>query len=521
MRGAAVDLSLALTLLPLILPLSGPAGAATLPPRPPQIIETALAPGESAALDRSIGAHELQHPGQSGLRLVSEGSEALAVLTRSAQLAERSLDVQTFIWHADLTGRLIGYRLLEAADRGVKIRILLDDVDGRHNNGHLAAAAAHPNIAVRVFNPFVSRRGILGFITEGAMRFERLNRRMHNKTWIVDNRIAVVGGRNLGDEYFSASTTTNFLDLDFAMIGPIVRAASASFDEYWNSPQAYPIELIDPAAVTAAALQSLRRELDAVTAIGSNRFRHIVSEGDAVDRLLSGERPMQWSKRVRFIADDPRKVTVTDRDLKYSQVRQALLPLVLSSTSDLMLLSPYFIPGESITASLTDAAKQGRRIRVLTNSLAANDIAAVHAGYARYRRALLEGRVQIWELKGRLRDKGSSHIVRSSQRRVSLHTKALLVDQKTVFVGSYNLDPRSAWLNCEQGVLVENEALAKTLADLFAHQISAGRAWHVEIEDGALRWSDGSQTFSKDPHASAWARFQVWLARVLRLEAQL
>jgi cardiolipin synthase C len=189
----------------------------------PLAIETAIPPDGQSPLDRLIAPREAQHPGQSAFRLVSEGPEAFVILSRSASLAMRSLDVQTFIWRVDLTGRFIAHRLLEAADRGVRVRVLVDDMDARDNNAILAALAAHRNISVRIFNPFVSRRGRLGFIGEGLLDFDRINHRMHNKSWIVDNRMAVVGGRNLGDEYFGASDEMNFVDLDFAMIGSIVR----------------------------------------------------------------------------------------------------------------------------------------------------------------------------------------------------------------------------------------------------------------------------------------------------------
>lgn len=507
--------------LPPLMVLLSLADAATLPPRPALTLETALAPGELAPLDQLTAAREAQHPGQSAFRLLTEGPEAFVIRARSARQALRSLDVQTFIWNADLSGKFLAHQLVEAADRSVKVRVLVDDMDGRDHNAHLAALAAHPNVAVRIFNPFASRRGVLSLVREGLLNFERLNRRMHNKSWIADNRIAIVGGRNLGDEYFGASDEMNFLDLDFAMIGPVVRDASASFDRYWNSAAAYPIELVDPDAVNAAALEALRHELAAaVAAVWTSDYADVVSADDAVQRLVNGDWPMQWSGNYRFVADDPHKATLS-RELQHSEVRRTLLPVVLGMTGDLMILSPYFIPGESVTASLVEAAKAGKRIRVLTNSLAANDVAAVYGGYARYRSALLESGVQIWELKAGLQSNTPSDHLRLFRSRVSLHTKALLVDHKTVFVGSYNLDPRSAWLNCEQGVLVENEALAEAVANIFDRQISSRRAWHVALADGALNWSDGSETFSKDPHASAWQRFQVWILRMLRLEAHL
>ena len=208
--------------------------SASAPEDPPLV--AALAPGADTALDKVFAPDEAQHPGQSGFRLVSDGPEAFAIRARTANLAGRSLDVQTYIWRADLTGCFLAQRLLEAADRGVKVRLLVDDLAaGRGSHRTFAALDAHPNLEVRFFNPFRARRGFVRFAIEALSRFRRVNRRMHNKSWIADNRIAIVGGRNLGDEYFGASEDVNFVDLDFAMVGPVVRDVSVSFDRYWNA----------------------------------------------------------------------------------------------------------------------------------------------------------------------------------------------------------------------------------------------------------------------------------------------
>src|SRR4051794_20420047 len=211
------------------------AGCAHLPDRPVLPSETTPPPSQDAALDQVLAAAETEHPGDSGFRLVIEGTEAFALRAHSAQLAQRSLDVQTYIWHADATGLFLAQRLLEAADRGVRVRLLLDDMDARAKSEGFAALAAHPHVEVRMFNPFATRSGGLRLAGEGMRDFGRINRRMHNKSWIADNRIALVGGRNLGDEYFAASDEVNFVDLDFAMVGPVVRDVSASFDHFWNS----------------------------------------------------------------------------------------------------------------------------------------------------------------------------------------------------------------------------------------------------------------------------------------------
>jgi putative cardiolipin synthase len=496
------------------------AGCAELPPRPALPDDTALAAGRSTRLDQGFDALEVAHPGQSGFRLLFEGTEAFAVRVRSAALADRSLDVQSYIWHGDESGVYIVKRLLDAADRGVKVRLLLDDMDARAKNAGFAALDAHANIAVRMFNPFGSRSGTLAFLGEGLTSFRRINHRMHNKTWIADNRLAIAGGRNIGDEYFGASEEVNFVDLDFAMVGPIVRDASASFDRYWNSPAAYPMDVLDPKGVDAAALEKLRAWLAEQTKdAGNSRYAQALQMDEAVQRLVRGEWSVEWTGESRFVSDDPLKATLKEHDLARSQVLSALGPIVGSAQHDLDIVSPYFVPGEQLTERLVGMAGAGTHVRVLTNSLIANDVAAVHGGYSRHRDDLLAGGVQIWELKPLSGGQTSSSLFGSSG--ASLHTKAILVDGETAFVGSYNLDPRSTWLNCEQGVIVENAAIGRQLATFIERQQSGEHAWRVTVEDGTLSWTDGDETFDREPNATAGRRFQAWFARVLHLDSQL
>jgi len=439
---------------------------------------------------------------------------------QSARMAERSVDVQTYIWHADLTGRFLAYELLQAADRGVHVRLLVDDMDARAKSAHFAAVAAHPNIEVRAFNPFASRNGTLNLISEGARNFKRINRRMHNKTWIADNRFAIVGGRNLGDEYFGASDEVNFVDLDFGMVGPVVRDASASFDRYWNSPSAYPIEMLDAEAVDAEALAKLRGYLEKqAVETKDSHYAQALRESAALQRMASGEVSMQWSANYRFIADDPLKISMKKRDANRAAVSAVILPAMRDAKSALDVISPYFVPGDKGSTGLVNTARTGSQVRILTNSLAANDVAAVHGGYSRYRNKLLKGGVQLWELKPLTGTTADKSLFGSSG--ASLHTKALSIDQKTLFVGSYNLDPRSTWLNCEQGVLVESPVLVTQFRAIFEAQTAGSHAWRVTREAGELRWADDQGVTSKEPQTTFSQRMQAWFARVLRIDAQL
>lgn len=496
------------------------AGCVQLAPRPELPPDHAPPPELVTELDRLTAPHEAAHPGQSAFRLLTEGPEAFAVRVRSAQLAGRSIDVQTYIWHADLTGGFLAGTLLQAADRGVRVRLLVDDMDARGKNYGFAALDAHPNIDVRMFNPFSTRQGKMALAFEAMGSFSRINRRMHNKSWITDNRIAVVGGRNLGDEYFGASDEGNFVDLDFAMVGPVVRAVSASFDAYWNSPLAYPMRFLAPQDVSEAALDELRvRVTSWMDEAGESRYAEELRRQDSVQRLFQGDWGMVWSKDYRFVSDDPRKAEGAFEEGKGSAVVATLLPAMQASASRLTVISPYFVPGEQGTAVLTGIAQAGSDVNVLTNSLAANDVAAVHGGYSRSRVALLEGGVSLWELKPVPGSRDKSSLAGSSG--ASLHTKAMVIDRERLFVGSYNLDPRSTSLNCEQGVLVGSEALAKELEAVFEFQVSGERAWAVALEDEELRWRDGTREESRDPDASFGRRFQAWLARVLHIDAQL
>jgi len=493
---------------------------AQLQPRAELPMEPATPTASAAKLDRLFGPMEASHPDASAFRLLIEGTEAFVARVQSARIAERSVDVQTYIWHADLTGKFLAYELLQAADRGVRVRLLVDDMDARAKSAHFAALAAHPNIEVRAFNPFASRNGTLNLISEGARNFERINRRMHNKTWIADNRFAIVGGRNLGDEYFGASDEVNFVDLDFGMIGPVVRDASASFDRYWNSPSAYPLEQLDAEAVDVDALAKLRAYLAAQTSESKDsRYGKALREDAALQRLATGELPMQWSANYRFIADDPLKISMKKRDAHRAAVSAVILPAMRDARSALDVISPYFVPGDKGSTGLVNTARAGSQVRILTNSLAANDVAAVHGGYSRYRKKLLKGGVQLWELKPLTGEKQDSSMFGSSG--ASLHTKALSIDQKTLFVGSYNLDPRSTWLNCEQGVLVDSPALVAQFRAIFEAQTAGTHAWRVTREAGELRWADDQGVTSKEPQTTFAQRMQAWFARVLRIDAQL
>jgi putative cardiolipin synthase len=491
---------------------------ASLPERAATPEVLALAPATSGLLADRVQPAAARRPGQSGFRLVDTGTEAYALRAYSAQAATRSLDIQTYIWHADLTGRLLARQALMAADRGVRVRILVDDLDARAKNDGFAALDAHPMIEVRLYNPLATRSGKLRKAGEFATGFSRLNHRMHNKSWIADNRIALVGGRNLGDEYFDAHDGTNFVDLDFLMVGPVVEQASASFDRFWNSESNFPIAQLAPRLVNEQSLARVRLALEAATAeLASSGYAEILREDPRVQELLAGETALHWTPSWTFVSDDPMKTTF-EQDQR-SAVLQVMRLAIDGAERELTLISPYFVPGERGTASLVAVRAEGIEVRILTNSLAANDVALVHGGYMRYRPTLLENDVKLWELKPTGTEAQAFSLVGSSGS--SLHTKAMIVDDAVVFVGSYNLDPRSTSLNTEQGVLAVHPALARELMALFDQKVQGERAWSVSLEDDKLAWSDGTRTVHEEPEAGFSKRFQAWLMKILPLESQL
>ena len=492
-------------------------GCAQLPPRAELPLEHALAPATEGAIAERVMPALATHPGLSGFHLVSDGTEAYALRAFSARSATRSLDIQTYIWHADLTGKLLARQALMAADRGVRVRILADDLDARAKNAGLAALDAHPLIEVRLYNPMASRSGKLAMAGEFGTGFKRLNHRMHNKSWIADGRIALVGGRNLGNEYFGASDGKNFVDLDVLMAGPVVGEVAANFDRFWNSPSNYPISQLSPGSVTDRNLAKLRTALDASQAeLAGSGYEAVLREDPHVRTLIEGNTQLRWSAHWRFVSDDPLKARVAPE--QRSEVVRALLPEIGGTQWQLLVISPYFVPGERGTAELTGAVSRGIDVRVLTNSLAANDVAAVHGGYSRYRDDLLAGGVRLWELKPS-GEPAKFSLAGSSGS--SLHTKAMVFDRDSVFVGSYNLDPRSTSLNCEQGVLVEDPVLAAQLSTLFDRQSAPDRAWAVSLQGGKLHWNDGTKDWTHEPESTASQRALAWLTRVLPVESQL
>jgi putative cardiolipin synthase len=451
--------------------------------------------------------------GNSGLLLIADNYDAFAARVLAARGAVRSLDLMYYLWHDDHTGRVLMQEVMRAAERGVRVRILLDDINPRNSDTAYLALAAHPNIELKLFNPSGMRNGSLLRGIEMVFRLFAMTRRMHNKAWIADDTIVIVGGRNIGDAYFDAAET-NFRDLDLLLVGPAVQQASGIFSSFWNSAAAWSIGALHPGEPGAKAgfVTHVEREDDTalLSGIGDlNSIAHSVATGHG----------FHWTKSARVISDPPEKVR---GEKTRSWLMRELLPLIQSAQKELEIASPYFIPGRKGTKTLSGLVAEGTQVTVLTNSLAATDVATVHGAYANYRKRLIRAGIRLFELQP------FSHQAKISvfgSKGASLHTKAFTVDGRIGFVGSFNFDPRSVSLNAEMGVLFHDEHLAAELRRRFRHEILPQTSYAVTLRDGRLIWTGIDQgqmhQYTREPEASLWRRVLAMLVRHLPIESQL
>ena len=480
----------------------------------------------ATALDRLVQPLlAAQAPAASGAAMLGDGVSAFVARARTGRAAERSLDAMYYIWHGDLTGHLLQHELMAAAERGVRVRLLLDDMNVVGRDDALLAMDAHPNLEVRLFNPGRNRASGLRRALEMGLRFVGFTRRMHNKAWIADNRLAIVGGRNVGDEYFDAAADTNFHDADLLLLGPAVVQASAVFDAFWNSAAVVPLRALHGRGSrwTPEELGARRRQWQD-EARASPWVQALAARDDLSEQLANGGLTVHWSPSLRVLSDPPEKASpLAQRQERAGWLLFDVMALLYSAERDSWLISPYFVPGETGTLLLAGQARRGVQVRVLTNSLAANDVPLVHAGYRDYREPLLRQGVALYELRpGHARTE--RELLGSSG--ASLHTKAFVVDGQRGFVGSFNFDPRSAQLNTEMGVVFDHAALAAEVRQLFDTGIRPESAWRVDLaEGGGLRWraesAAGERVWTHEPETGAGLRALVWLMSWLPIESQL
>jgi putative cardiolipin synthase len=518
--------SFALLLLALFLALTGCASLPTDVER--RVSSHTDRDGEPSRLADKSAPSLRKHPDKSGFWLLGNGLDAYAARILLAEAAERTIDVQYYLYHNDLTGRFLTHALLRAADRGVRVRLLLDDMATKGIDADLAALDSHPKFEVRILNPFANR----GFrALETLARFDEVTRRMHNKSFSVDNIMTIVGGRNVGDEYYGAHEDVNFGDMDVLAVGPAAVEVGGQFDLYWNNALAYPVGSL---ASNPGDLDELRRNLAGFAEEQRDSpYAARVRSSTLVRDIEEGGVDFKWGRALVFY-DLPEKL-ITDPDDRSTHMGPKVQPYTLGRLDhDLLIFSPYFVPGDSGVKKLTDLEKQGVEVQVVTNSLASTDVGVVHAGYAKYREPLLRGGVELYEIKPYAPDSTPGKISKlTGSSGASLHAKTFVLDRETLFIGSPNLDPRSGKLNTELGILFESEPLAASVADRFdanrarvAYRLSLDRDCKRKYEcDERLHWTseEGGQevVYLVDPHSGVLTRFFLSLVSLLPIEGQL
>ena len=493
-RGGSIPLLAVLALLI--------AGCATLPRHVQKTPSVALKDPDTTSLGRIVAAEE-GGKNLSGIRLLTSGEEALADLIALADHAQRTLDVQYYIIHQDDSARILLHHVRLAADRGVRVRVLVDDLNTAGEDRRFMHLGEHANVEVRVFNPFPGGRSATwSRLLASVNDIPRINHRMHNKLFVADNSLAITGGRNIGDEYFTRDPHYNFIDLDVVAAGAIVRELSASFDAFWNSKYAYPIASVaSPVSAEPASPQSPD---------GGDDLNTSWMEGE----LNSGHIPLLWVPAT-VLADRPAKIASETSPDEEDTIANNLAALMRSAKQELIVISPYFVPGKDGVALFAKLVDQGVHIRILTNSLASTDSPLVHNGYSRYRVALLKLGIELSEVRPKLGQKRARfHPFRGSS--ASLHAKALVIDQKTVFIGSMNMDARSARTNSELGLVIRSADIARQVSSLL-DDISADGSYKLQLVDHSNRieWSSGEPgsetTWYTDPETTRLQRFVLKL----------
>lgn len=483
----------------------------------PRTYSTAL-DGE-ASTTTYLGAWAQQaaekHKELNGLRLLTEGSEAFALRVALAEHAQETLDAQTYIFENDRAGRALLKRMLHAAQRGVRVRLLLDDTASLGKQELLAAFDSHPAIEVRVFNPIpAGRHSWVGYHLALAVGFERRHRRMHNKLWLADGAVGITGGRNLSDEYFDAAGEVNFNDLDVMAIGPVVSALSNSFDDYWNHPMAVPLRHFVQAP--AAAWRDLLAELDADTRHEALSTPSSVQRfvGEAGQALLAS---LEWAPAIA-LWDRPEKLEAKGYPALELTLLGQLGDAFRNLQRRLLIISPFVVPTPASIRYQEALAERGITLTLLTNSLEAMDHPSLHGAYAPWRPALLAQGARLFEVRATPETEGES---RASDDISSLHIKAMAFDDERVFIGSMNADPRAVWWNSEIGLLIDSPALGQQLWSLAEEGMDPKRSYRVRLVGGRLIWEterDGRQVVLEKEPGTAWQRFQAWIIRLLNIE---
>jgi len=501
-RSAAGSLTLALLTLLIV-------GCATVPYDTPKTFSTFNADTGDTHFGRHAADWAVAHGKQSGFFPIGQGMDALGARLRLLEKAEKSVDLQYFLMKDDTAGKVMLQALVTAADRGVRIRFLLDDVFTTAPDKSLLLINQHPNIEVRLFNP-LSRRGFraLNFVGD----FRRANRRMHNKSFTADNAISIVGGRNIADEYFQLKDTSVFADFDVVVLGPVVRDISASFDDYWNHMLAIPIEQLSP-EIAPNALEEKRAEVDEqISALYTGVYENAL-KSQLLQDIISGAQPL-FVADARVMADTPEKL-VNAVSAEHKKLAGELRELVTSATEEVIIISPYYVPGKNGIELTRELLDTGMRVVVVTNSLASNNHVPVHSAYGRYRKDIVDMGVELFETRA---DAGRFAQDINAPEQFTLHTKLILIDHRYLFVGSLNMDPRSIDINAEMGLLIDSPEMAGAIANRIDEQLP-NMAYKIVLTDkNRLEWhgiEDGVEVVeTREPQTSSWLRFKAWFLKI-------
>ena len=468
-----------------------------------------------------------QHPDLTGYLVLFEPLEALATRLSLIDKAEKRLDLQYYIWDNDKVGSLALHALIRAADRGVKIRLLIDDNNAKSTEGIFLALAQHPNIEVKLFNPYRFRKyRALDMILD----LKRINRRMHNKSFIADHQVALIGGRNMTNQYYNVSDNYQFSDVDVMLVGTAVKDISHSFDEYWNHEYAYKVQEVVNQSAHHLSYESLKRQLDEhYERVTVQNYLDLTSNSQAIDSLMSRDIQLDWVK-AEVVKDSPDKIK--SKAKKKEHLNFQLIQHLEQPEKNVDLISAYFVPEKKGAKMLTDLAKDGVKVRVLTNSFKANDVAVVHAFYGKYRQNLLEHGVQLYEFLPALNkndlDKNTEDLAKKAKvsikglSRSSLHAKLMALDEKQVFIGSFNFDPRSAYLNTEIGVLLNSPPLAQAVHTTMDENLSKYAYKLVLDANKKITWQrqtpQGPVIYTKEPRMKWWQRAGIKMLSWLPIE---
>ena len=443
-----------------------------------------------------------KHPGLSGFSLAQHGENAFLARLAMADLAEKTLDAQYYIWDSDTTGRILASRLMRAADRGVRVRILIDD---HYQTGEkdflIAALDGHPNIEIRLFNPITNRFWrALSFLAD----FGRSNHRMHNKLLVMDNAVGIVGGRNIGDVYFGVQTDHNYRDLDVLTTGPIVSEISASFDMFWNSEWAIPVGAVVDELPTEEERQAIVKRLEENVSAAGYPYPIHESVDELRARLVQIRDNFIWAPGNVVVEDPSRVKTEAEIGVIHNALRQRLSEV----EREVLIESPYFVLPDPSIERVRQLTARGVKVRALTNSAASNDVISAHAGYANTRTKLLKAGAELYELRP---DTNMERRWKVLSSRAALHCKSVVFDRKSVFIGSFNLDPRSSTLNTEVGVMINSPEIASQVAKIMDEGVSPGSAFHVTLDNNDnLVWTaenNGEKVqYDKDPETNIWER---------------